>query len=192
MYHFHTFISFTNDYILIIRLFPDSIVIKSPPIKIWWPYKINFSSTCSSDRCICMFGARSSECSAYYSINCIVIPFVSCSLWSDRKLRGQHKLLLLLWVQIQQLSNIKNNVYDYSNAWLKTLYIIKDFRTNCTTSTTEPCDHRRPKNVAINFVHCKRRRQRIVYIYINNTLPPALAVHEIYRDIFGPPMMWLN
>ena len=25
-------------------------------------------------------------------------------------------------------------------------------------------------------------------IYINNTLPPALAVHEIYRDIFGPPM----
>ena len=27
-----------------------------------------------------------------------------------------------------------------------------------------------------------------IYIYINNTLPPALAVHEIYRDIFGPPM----
>ena len=26
--------------------------------------------------------------------------------------------------------------------------------------------HRRPKNVAINFVHCKRRRQRIVYIYV--------------------------
>ena len=26
-------------------------------------------------------------------------------------------------------------------------------------------------------------------IYINNTLPPALAVHEIYRDIFGPPMV---
>ena len=26
-------------------------------------------------------------------------------------------------------------------------------------------------------------------IYINNTLPPALAVHEIYRDIFGPPMI---
>ena len=26
-------------------------------------------------------------------------------------------------------------------------------------------------------------------IYINNTLPPALAVHEIYRDIFGPPML---
>ena len=84
-------------------------------------------------------------------------------------------------------------------------------------------NHRRPKNVAINFVHCKRRRQRIVYIYsiyiykqclyiykqyvyiclyiyiyINNiclyiykqyTLPPALAVHEIYRDIFGPPMI---
>ena len=25
-------------------------------------------------------------------------------------------------------------------------------------------------------------------IYINNTLPPALTVHEIYRDIFGPPM----
>ena len=28
----------------------------------------------------------------------------------------------------------------------------------------------------------------IFSIYINNTLPPALAVHEIYRDIFGPPM----
>ena len=28
-------------------------------------------------------------------------------------------------------------------------------------------------------------------IYINNTLPPALAVHEIYRDIFGPPMIKL-
>ena len=28
-------------------------------------------------------------------------------------------------------------------------------------------------------------------IYINNTLPPALAVHEIYRDIFGPPMVKL-
>ena len=28
-------------------------------------------------------------------------------------------------------------------------------------------------------------------IYINNTLPPALAVHEIYRDIFGPPMVLL-
>ena len=28
-------------------------------------------------------------------------------------------------------------------------------------------------------------------IYINNTLPPALAVHEIYRDIFGPPMVQL-
>ena len=27
-------------------------------------------------------------------------------------------------------------------------------------------------------------------MYINNTLPPALAVHEIYRDIFGPPMVW--
>ena len=27
-------------------------------------------------------------------------------------------------------------------------------------------------------------------IYINNTLPPALAVHEIYRDIFGPPMQY--
>ena len=25
-------------------------------------------------------------------------------------------------------------------------------------------------------------------IYVNNTLPPALAMHEIYRDIFGPPM----
>ena len=45
-----------------------------------------------------------------------------------------------------------------------------------------------------NFAHCKRERQRIVYIYsiyiyVNNTLPPALAVHEIYRDIFGPPMV---
>ena len=29
-------------------------------------------------------------------------------------------------------------------------------------------------------------------IYINNTLPPALAVHEIYRDIFGPPMITLE
>ena len=29
----------------------------------------------------------------------------------------------------------------------------------------------------------------IYTIYINNTLPPALAVHEIYRDIFGPPMI---
>ena len=29
-------------------------------------------------------------------------------------------------------------------------------------------------------------------IYINNTLPPALAVHEIYRDIFGPPMVKVN
>ena len=29
-------------------------------------------------------------------------------------------------------------------------------------------------------------------IYINNTLPPALAVHEIYRDIFGPPMVKLD
>ena len=26
-------------------------------------------------------------------------------------------------------------------------------------------------------------------IYVYNTLPPALAVHEIYRDIFGPPMV---
>ena len=26
-------------------------------------------------------------------------------------------------------------------------------------------------------------------MYINNTLPPELAVHEIYRDIFGPPMV---
>ena len=57
-----------------------------------------------------------------------------------------------------------------------------------------------------NFVHCKRERQRIVYIYsmhkvgnlgwhtiyVNNTLPPALAVHEIYRDIFGPPMVRLR
>ena len=49
-----------------------------------------------------------------------------------------------------------------------------------------------------NFV---RERQRIVYIYnihtmytiyVNNTLPPALAVHEIYRDIFGPPMITLS
>ena len=29
-------------------------------------------------------------------------------------------------------------------------------------------------------------------IYINNTLPPALAVHEIYRDIFGPPMVQMR
>ena len=29
-------------------------------------------------------------------------------------------------------------------------------------------------------------------IYINNTLPPALAVREIYRDIFGPPMLILR
>ena len=29
-------------------------------------------------------------------------------------------------------------------------------------------------------------------IYINNTLPPALAVHEIYRHIFGPPMLKRN
>ena len=29
-------------------------------------------------------------------------------------------------------------------------------------------------------------------IYINNTLPPALAVHEIYRDNFGPPMEKLS
>ena len=29
-------------------------------------------------------------------------------------------------------------------------------------------------------------RTRMYTIYINNTLPPALAVHEIYRDIFGP------
>ena len=29
-------------------------------------------------------------------------------------------------------------------------------------------------------------------IYVNNTLPPALAVHEIYRDIFGPPMITLQ
>ena len=27
-------------------------------------------------------------------------------------------------------------------------------------------------------------------VYVNNTLPPALAVHEIYRDIFGPPMVY--
>ena len=26
-------------------------------------------------------------------------------------------------------------------------------------------------------------------IYVNNMLPPALAVHEIFRDIFGPPMI---
>ena len=29
-------------------------------------------------------------------------------------------------------------------------------------------------------------------IYINSTLPPALGVHEIYRDIFGPPMTTLE
>ena len=32
----------------------------------------------------------------------------------------------------------------------------------------------------------------VYYIYINNTLPPALAVHEIYCEIFGPPMITLN
>ena len=26
-------------------------------------------------------------------------------------------------------------------------------------------------------------------VYVNNTLLPALAVHKIYRDIFGPPMI---
>ena len=38
-------------------------------------------------------------------------------------------------------------------------------------------NHRRPKNVAINFVHCKRRRS-VLFTYII----------IIYRDIFGPPM----
>ena len=28
-----------------------------------------------------------------------------------------------------------------------------------------------------------------LYIYVNNTLLPALAAREIYRDIFGPPML---
>ena len=51
-----------------------------------------------------------------------------------------------------------------------------------------------------NFVHCKRERQRIVYIYnihvyyilhimyiiyVNNTLPLALAVHEISRHFWA-------
>ena len=39
-----------------------------------------------------------------------------------------------------------------------------------------------------NFVHCKRERQCIVYIYIiyvNNTLLLALAVHEISRHFWA-------
>ena len=37
-----------------------------------------------------------------------------------------------------------------------------------------------------NFVHCKRERQRIVHIvYVNNTLPLALAVHEISRHFWA-------
>ena len=50
-----------------------------------------------------------------------------------------------------------------------------------------------------NFLHCKRERQRIVYIYnitnliynlmyiiyVNNTLPLALAVHEISRHFWA-------
>ena len=35
--------------------------------------------------------------------------------------------------------------------------------------------HSWPKNVAINFVHCKRRRQRIVYIY-------SIHVYYIYKQ----------
>ena len=29
-------------------------------------------------------------------------------------------------------------------------------------------------------------------IHVNSTLPLALAVREIYRDIFGPPMTFLG
>ena len=38
-----------------------------------------------------------------------------------------------------------------------------------------------------NFVHCKCERQRIVYIfiYVNNTLPLALVVHEISRHFWA-------
>ena len=50
-------------------------------------------------------------------------------------------------------------------------------------------NHRRPKNVAINFVHCKRRRQRIVYIYsihkVGNLISPdehmTFVKHKIHR-----------
>ena len=50
--------------------------------------------------------------------------------------------------------------------------------------------HRRPKNVAINFVHCKRRRQRIVYIYsihkVGNLISPdehmTFVKHKIHRS----------
>ena len=40
-------------------------------------------------------------------------------------------------------------------------------------------------------MHCKRERRRIVYIYnvyiiyVNNTLPLALAVHEIFRHFWA-------
>ena len=49
--------------------------------------------------------------------------------------------------------------------------------------------HRRPKNVAINFVHCKRRRQRIVYIYsihkVGNLItPPTRRVWRSFK--FAP------
>ena len=50
--------------------------------------------------------------------------------------------------------------------------------------------HRRPKNVAINFVHCKRRRQRIVYIYsihkVGNLISAdehmTVVKHKIHRS----------
>ena len=50
--------------------------------------------------------------------------------------------------------------------------------------------HRRPKNVAINFVHCKRERQRIVYIYniykVGNLISPdehmTFVKHKIHRS----------
>ena len=51
-------------------------------------------------------------------------------------------------------------------------------------------NHRRPKIVAINFVHCKRRRQRIVYIYsihkVGNLISPdehmTFVKHKIHRS----------
>ena len=56
-------------------------------------------------------------------------------------------------------------------------------------NTYKKYDHRRPKNVAINFVHCKRRRQRIVYIYsihkVGNLISPdehmTFVKHKIHR-----------
>ena len=44
--------------------------------------------------------------------------------------------------------------------------------------------HRRPKNVAINFVHCKRRRQRIVYIYSIHKVGNLISPDEYTYSIF--------